>query len=342
MDWFENITGFKEENYQDTRKQLEMVDGVLRSTVNGRCYRVGDLELASLHTLRERIAAGTQRLSAALPGQLTVRIVRGDVRAMHCAPEYRHALFQVASQFNLLEMPGPGITPEHGVTDYQYDKTQGPACAMAAGAATIYRNYFAPAGGQAGQTADRQIDALAAMGHALGAALGMPVDALWSMRNGYALCTRSGLDTINKHLAGLDEEAMDRLRGALRIGIHRDVEVTDDAHYQSIRVSQAFCSALPVAYGSVPAAYWKAFATLVLEASYEATLWAGVLNALQTGSRVVLLTLLGGGAFGNDAEWIDKAMRRALGLARDIGLDVRLVSYAEPSAALQQLARDFS
>jgi hypothetical protein len=32
---------------------------------------------------------------------------------------------------------------------------------MAAGAATIYRNYFAEVGGQFGQTQDRQLDTLA-------------------------------------------------------------------------------------------------------------------------------------------------------------------------------------
>ena len=62
----------------------------------------------------------------------------GDVRALHGAPEHANALFQVASQFNLLEMVGPEVTPEDGVTRYQGDKTQGPACAIAAGAATIY------------------------------------------------------------------------------------------------------------------------------------------------------------------------------------------------------------
>ena len=45
----------------------------------------------------------------------------------------------MASQFNLLEMTGPEITPEDGVTRYAHDRTQGPACAIAAGAATVYR-----------------------------------------------------------------------------------------------------------------------------------------------------------------------------------------------------------
>jgi hypothetical protein len=35
------------------------------------------------------------------------------------------ALFQVASQFNALEMTGPSVTPEDGVTPYQGDHTQG-------------------------------------------------------------------------------------------------------------------------------------------------------------------------------------------------------------------------
>jgi hypothetical protein len=97
--------------------------------------------------------------------------VTGDVRQMNHAPENAGALFQVASQFNLLEMVSPTVTPEHGVTRYQYDRTQGPACAIAAGAATIYRNYFAPVGGSNGQTTERQLDGLADLGEALSESL---------------------------------------------------------------------------------------------------------------------------------------------------------------------------
>ena len=83
---------------------------------------------------------------------------------MHRSPENAGALFQVASQFNLLEMVGPTVTPELGVTRYKDDPTQGPACAIAAGAATIYRNYFAPVDGSHGQTTKRQLDGLADLG----------------------------------------------------------------------------------------------------------------------------------------------------------------------------------
>jgi hypothetical protein len=58
-------------------------------------------------------------------------VVTGDVWRMHLLPENAGALFQLASQFNLLEMTGPEVPRENGVvTIYQHDHTQGPACAI--------------------------------------------------------------------------------------------------------------------------------------------------------------------------------------------------------------------
>ncbi len=308
MDWFEKLTGFREAGYDETRARLEIAGTRLRSRVNGASYETGELELVSLRTLRERAEAGGQ-----LPGRIRTSVVTGDVRRMHQSLETAGALFQVASQFNLLEMVSPDVTPEHGVTRYQNDHTQGPACAIAAGAATIYRNYFAPIGGGQGQTATRQLDGLADLGATLSGRTKLPVRDLWTMKNGYALGNKVGLDAITQYLRTLAPDQIDALRGKLRIGVHRDVEVTEVAAPDRPRVSQAFCSALPVAYSQVPSAHWELFASLVLEAAYEATLWAAVLNAQRGASNVVFLTLLGGGAFGNPSSWIHAAIGRALG-----------------------------
>jgi hypothetical protein len=336
MDWFEKLTGFQESGYGETRAKLKVDGRQLKSLVNGKCYDIGELELMSLQTLRERVES-----SAGLPGSLKTSVVTGDVRQMHRLPVNAGALFQVASQFNMLEMTGPEVTPKKGVTIYQHDHTQGPACAIAAGAATIYRNYFAPTGGGYGQTEDRQLDGLADLGLALGEALNKPVAALWEMRNGYALCARAGLDAISALLGKLSPDQVDAIRGKLCIGIHSDVEVTDaDGGHRPV-VSQAFCSALPVAYSRIPPSHWKAFASLILEAAYEATMLAAVLNKQRGGSNIVLLTLLGGGAFGNADNWIHEAIRRALRIMSGFALDVRLVSYSEPSFIVEQLMTDF-
>ena len=330
------MTGFREGNYEETRAKLKVEAGRLYSHVNGRIYGVGALELVSLQALRDRAKSQDGPF-----GRLKASIVTGDVRQLHRIPEYEGALFQVASQFNALEMTHYEVTPEHGVTRYEHDHTQGPACAIAAGAATIYRNYFVPVGDRVGQTANRQLDGLAAIGEVLSKALGKPVDALWEMRNGYALCSQAGLEAISAYLATLHPDDLDRLRGKLCIGVHSGVEVTDAPGERRPAVSQAFCSALPVAYTEVRARHWRAVASLVLEAAYEATMWSAVLNARRAASNVVLLTLLGGGAFGNEGEWILSAMRRCLEMVSSSDLDVRIVSYGAPSPAVLGLAKEF-
>jgi hypothetical protein len=195
MDWFERITGFREGSYEETQARLRVEDGRLINEKDGTGHAVGRLELASLGDLRAR-SAGT-----ALPGSLTLGILEGDVRKLHAAEENEDATFQVASQFNLLEMVGPGVAPEDGVTRYVHDRTQGPACAIAAGAGTIWRNYLAPVHGQTGQTAARQLDGIADLEAALARDMGTDLP-LWEMRNGYALPDRSGLAAMEAHLAG--------------------------------------------------------------------------------------------------------------------------------------------
>lgn len=78
---------------------------------------------------------------------------------------------------------------------------------------------------------------------------------------------------------------------------------------------------------------WKPFSTLVLEASYEATLWAAVLHSIKhkddPKARVVLLTALGGGVFQNGMSWISLAIEKAFTKIVESGipLDVKIVNY---------------
>jgi len=161
------------------------------------------------------------------------------------------------------------------------------------------------------------------------------------MRNGYCLTTEAGLAKVDGQLAAMDAEQLDDLRGRLRIGVHWDVEVTDEGAEH--RVSQAYCSAMPVSYNRIRSPEsWARFASLVLEAAYEATLLVALLNKRDYGSRLAYLTLLGGGAFGNDWLWISGALRRAVFSVQGAGLDVRIVSYSTPSQDLLELAKELA
>ena len=332
--WFYRLTGFNEPSDGMVADRLEVDGSYLRSKVNGRECFIGRFEMASLTHLRAQVGEEPETRR-----RTTFSIITGDVRQMHQLPEYERAMFQVASQFNALEMVGPHVSPEQGVTRYENDHTQGPACAIAAGAATIYRNYFVPVGQQVGQSATCQLDGLNDIGGELSRALGCEITELWRMQNGYALATRWGLEKISTHLRDIGDVAVEELSGRLKVGLHQDVEVTDGRSIPGQRVSQIFCSALPVAYSQVSKAHWENFAQLVLDAAYEATLLAGVLNRRQGGSNIVLLTQLGGGAFGNDPAWIQTAILRALRRCQFHDLDVRLVSYGPPTRQLQEMLK---
>lgn len=325
MMWFEELTGFPEISPSDVRKRLRLSGTILTSLENGQSWNCGKLEVSSLCDFRNRME------SIVRSSPLRVTEVVADIQELHAKRTNSGALFQVASQFNLLEMVSPDMTPEQGIGIYQNDFTQGPACAIAAGAGTIYRSYFAPTKGMIGQSESNQIDCLAEVGRALG----NRDRQLWEMRNGYALASASGLQEISKRIQTSTPDQLDELRGQLKVGIQWGTQVTICGC--SHLVSQIYCSALPLAYSAHAQNAWKDFAVLILEAAYEATLCAAAINAQMTGNKTVFLTLLGGGAFGNETSWIVGAMDRALRMHADSGLDVRVVSFNRPNPALQKL-----
>ena len=319
--WLEKLLGF-EESKEAIQKNITLNDGKLKSLVNGKEYHYGTLETPSLKELRIRV-----KNANAKKGKLKLQAISADVKNLHLNEENENALFQVASQFNLLEMVGANVTPDMGIERYEDDHTQGPICAICAGAGTIYRNYFVKLNTQIGQSETKQIDCLADMGDALG----NENNTLWEMRNGYALLKEDGIYAINRKLNGMSEDEVDKLREKLRIGLMWDTQVTfDECQYC---VSQAYCSALPISYVGFPSELWKPFASLILEASYEATICAGILN----GDNRVYLTLVGGGVFGNDLEWICSAIERAVLKYAEYELDVKIVNYGVVSDEVSRL-----
>ncbi|MFZ5949387.1 MAG: hypothetical protein ACOYXC_01680 [Candidatus Rifleibacteriota bacterium] len=330
MTWLSDLTGIEEEDYESIHANLILDGEKLTSKKNGRTFVCGRLETPMLVELRRKIV--DLQLD---PKKTAISQIVGDVQKLHTDPQNANAVFQVASQFNLLEMVGPTVTPEQGIGIYQFDRTQGPACAIAAGAGTIFRNYFAPVNGKVGQTSDNQIDCVAD----LGAQLGNNNGQLWKMQNGYLLPSEAGLRKIDETLRSLDEVGLDKLRCLLRVGIQWNTEVTisQSGHL----VTQVYGSAVPVSYSGLSPQLWENFARLILEASYEAAFCASILNSQQNGNKKLFLTMLGGGAFGNDPKWILAAIKRSMQLYSHHGLDVAIVSYGQASSEIQTFIKDF-
>jgi hypothetical protein len=331
MTWFEKLTGITETSPEHVRRNIVIDGDKMKSLANGKEMIWGALEIPSLAELRARVADIKNP-----GGRIHVRELVANVQTLHTDAANAGALFQVASQFNLLEMKCPNCTPEDGIGIYEDDPTQGPACAIACGAGTIYRNYFVPVNGEIGQSRDNQIDCLGE----IASALNNSNQRLWKMQNGYAFATRAGLEEISKRLRAANTNELDEIRKLLRIGVQWNTQVTRDECTHT--VTQAYCSALPVGYSQHPSELWQPFAALVLEAAYEATLCAAILNLRNTGVHRVFLTLVGGGAFRNQPAWILDALERALRLYADWNLDVVMVSYGSSKPMFQELARKFS
>lgn len=327
--WFQKLVGFKESSPDQVRKNI-IIDGKdLLSLVNGKRYQCGTLEIPTLHELsRDSSDLNTYK------GKIRIKEIVGDVQELHLQNE--NSVFQAASQFNLLEMANPEITPEQGVDIYEHDFTQGPVCAITCGAGTIYRNYFVKLGDQIGQTANKQVDCL----EALARYFNKNKRQCWQMQNGYALCNADGLTHIGNIIGQLDDEGYESLKGQLKIGIQWDTEITLDREQKT--VTQAYCSALPIGYSRIETEKWEPFARLILEATYEATFYAALRNFESNGNNKLFLTLVGGGVFRNPLPWILGAIEKAVLKFKTTPLEVSIVSYGTSNPQLISFLKEMN
>ncbi len=290
MDWFEQLFGFTETGH-GIEENIFISENKIISKANNREFIFGELEVSTVKELREKINNNHK-------GEIKVNEIFGNAGEIHKRPENENDLFQVASQFNLLEMMSPDATPEKGITIYQYDKTQGPSCAMACPAGTLYRNYFT------------KINTLSKIEE-------MFEDDYWKMKNGYTLFQTQGLVDLNEIIPDNREIIIENLQ----VGIQWNTEVGRTNRL----VSQIYCSAVPVTYNyGIPKHLFKPFASLILEATYEATFLAAILNPK---SNKVFLTLVGAGAFGNDKEWVIDAIRKNIEKYKEYKLDITFITY---------------
>jgi hypothetical protein len=421
--WYGQLFGVEESsNYASVQANFQInSDATMTSLANGQTFQVGNFSTPTLSSLRSHgIAllrayhAEQAKDSAAITELKYQHVVQGDVLLEHA--QHPGAVLQAASQFNCLEFPSWQCLPEQGVTAYAHDHTQGPACALACAAGTVYRNYFADvdfhaldnAAGSAvgagptatpaatvpvlGQSKHRQINNL----DLLQRALNNDAEKYFNVLNGYVfaqherdLARLSAVIAASKQLpppGATGELSVDgttattsttsttstappqmldyeSLKGLVKIGLQRDVGVDFASRFRrapsGVTVTQAYCSALSCAYSGMQNTHWAPLARLVLEANYEATLWAAVIHHLEGRaadkatvsdttlaagpsrqcSNQVFLTFLGGGVFGNEPEWIGGAIGRALAVlaAHKAPIEVNIGHYRNVNRQYVQL-----
>jgi hypothetical protein len=177
----------------------------------GRTFQAGRFETPRLGELRRR--AVEARSAAGEPAaRLRFCVLDGaspatDIGALQAnAPP--DSLFQVASQFNCLESPGPYVS---NVASYFYDPTRGPRASISAFPGTLVRHYATPLPDGSRfvqQTGGPQLNLLEDMGTA----------GLSFVDNGYLM-------TGNIPRPAALAEALEERFDELRTGVHDAVEV---------------------------------------------------------------------------------------------------------------------
>lgn len=208
-----------------------------------------------------------------------------------------------------------------GVTRYVWDPTQGPYCALAAGAATVYRNYFMqhPDGTLGQLTKEVQLLENTPIGK--------------YVQHGYPLLQKKQLDEVaNANWDDLNQ---------FSIGLHENCEVTTMSNQGSPPITtgvpvgrivhHVYAAAFDFAGNVVRNETSLKIGGQLLKAEYQATVLAGWEMSKKypnrQGSKRLVLTALGGGVFGNPYKLIIDAVESTVDLIRKSGLDVYFVCY---------------
>lgn len=307
MTWFETITGLPEYEWLSRRDEsiLEAPNGDLQiqNVYTGQRFEAGNFSVHSLQDIAEPINSDINTLPQF---EVHVRTSHAGLPSVDVANLQAQAksgtLFQVASNFNCVEVAHPSVHPDGGrfVTNLAVDSTQGPAASASGGVSAITRvhaPFYDPNinSNDWGQTIHRQVELL---GHPL-------VAPHFPVTNGKLIFhgtepTDYNPDALFKHI---------------RMGLHRRVRP-----YFGLRrppfmeyfenppsIDQVFVAALNYRAPKPYAHHLESKAKMLLKAAYHGTYHA----AIQCENSQMVLTLIGGGSFANPPAYIASAIAEA-------------------------------
>ncbi len=362
-DFFSDIMGVEEDvtfirywNYKDkvpynnfARKFLSVVERegkkqYILTGKNGLEFQAGYFQELSIGQLREfektmpKPGGGSLSVREGYQTQLDSPWRRNlDIGALQAEPANRDAVFQVASNFNALEPISLRDYPEYGITGYIGDYTQSPFAALSAAPGLIYRMYYLFYDPLTEPIVWRQTKE-----HSLN--LLDQVAEYFPVVNGYVDFKHGEVMKPNREISStrvakisekLKQEVLPEEQLKIKIGFHRDIQVTNGLVHDIQHVTfynpqqlinQVFTAALDL--GCYNADFKdnedaQKRAQILLDAAYEGTLK----SAAFYGKKKVFLTLVGGGVFANDLDWIACAIEKNKSFIEQAGLEVILIMY---------------
>lgn len=326
--FFRDIVGVNEAQFRKSRELMQKArpaPGKILNLSTQQIYQTGEFRLKTLGELRKATATPDPNRA---PGTLHLLLSENDpssldIGRLQSLPRFRKALFQVASNFNALELMSPH--DQRAMTEignYTLDRTQGPFASISAAPGLIARHYYAfESPNRPPDTWRQKYD---------GAQIEMLKATALRVTNGYVTLDKDALAYI------LDPED-------IAVVVHRDIQVTfgQTAGSQHLRVSdteqtidQVFTATLDLGsrqthFVHEHRAEVARLAKSLLRAAYESTLLA----AVEGKRKEVVLTLIGGGVFQNPTEWIVETLENLVPLIVNSGLVVYLNCFRGPECA---------
>ena len=306
--WFEDITGEKEDVWMMERglslsQSKHRPDLIVENLQTGERHEAGHFSILSIASLSQSL----QKKRNPLPRfELHVRRSFERLRHVDVAHLQAHAkpksMFQVASNFNCAEVAHSSVRIDSGdfVSNLAIDSTQGPSASASTGVSAITRMHAAfydrSTNPQTwGQTDDRQVELL---GHPL-------VSPHFPVINGKLIFRQTEPRKYYK----------EDLSPNIRIGLHQRARAyfghRSPPYMEKIEnppiIDQVFVSALN-RYAPLPIQdHIEDKTNILLDAAYSGT----YLAARYCQTKHLVLTLVGGGSFGNPPELIARAIVQA-------------------------------
>lgn len=306
-EWFYDL--FKvEENEKHIKTDFSVSNHSLYSKNSGDAFEIGELLFYSLDYIRRESRKVLNNVKETFKDKgFKVRLLKRDIYKIHSSKENENALIQVSGNFSCLQY-------NTKITDYIDDYKQCNQSFIATAPATLYRRYF-----------HGKINLLEEMEK--NSKIGKN---FWEFKNGLIEMKGDKLVELNNILDNNEE----LIRNLVRIGYHHNMEVVYSSEFNIMnegnykynihKINHSLCSPLDLRINKDKINLIK-LSRLILEAQYEATLWAGVINAYRNNCNKVILVILGFQEH-NNIKVIQDSLLRAINIfkTRNIPLDITI------------------
>lgn len=323
LNWFETLFGFSDspENVSKFMECEQNEEGaVLFSRKNQKKFTAGKFATCSVSSFQNLEPRNGGHLNIIHGnGMKSSKLYLVDVMCAQNHPDFDGATFQVASNFNCLEFLGSKQTAYKGVNSYVQNHAQGPVCAVSAGPAVTYRNYFVLHNDGAIGQLKKEIELLSRT----------PL----KIEHGYVKINQNECERLKSQ--SFDWSDFDKYQ----IGVHQNCQITMNRGKNGMILNpdskqithQVFCAAFSFPRNVIVNDFTYEIGGQILKAEYRATILAAWDNSIKfpdrKGSKKCFLTLLGGGVFHNPFNIICNAINDCKSVIELSGLDVYVVCF---------------